>query len=146
MESDSLRPGERLDELLIGNLKIIQQENEICFSLDAVLLAHFATVRPGVAAVDLGAGAGVLGLLLLARGAGRVLGVELNAAMAEMAGRSACLNRLEDRLKIMTADIRRLKDLLPGGHGEIGVRRQSALPASGWRIGQSERWDRPRQA
>ena len=94
-------------------------------------MAHFATVRPGVAAVDLGAGTGVLGLLLLARGAGRVLGVELNAAMAEMAGRSACLNRLEDRLKIMTADIRRLKDLLPGGHEELVVANPPYRPVGG---------------
>ena len=64
------QPGERLDELLIDNLKIIQHEDEFCFSLDAVLLAHFATLRQGMAAVDLGAGTGVLGLLLIARGAG----------------------------------------------------------------------------
>jgi len=121
MANDSLRPGERLDDLLINNLKIIQHEEEFCFSLDAVLLAHFATVRPGVSVVDLGSGTGVLGLLLLARGAGTVTGVEINAAMADMAGRSACLNRLEERLKIINADVRQIEDLFPSGREELVV-------------------------
>ena len=51
MASNCLRPGERLDDLLISNLKIIQHEAEFCFSLDAVLLAFFATVRAGARAV-----------------------------------------------------------------------------------------------
>lgn len=100
MDSDVLRPGERLDDLLINGLKIIQHPAEFCFSLDAVLLAHFASVRPGAAAVDLGAGTGVLGLLLIARGVGSVTGVEINSRMAELARRSARLNALDERLTI----------------------------------------------
>lgn len=121
MASEPLRPGERLDDLLINNFKIIQHENEFCFSLDAILLGHFATVRPGAAAVDLGAGTGVLGLLLISRGAGRVTGIEINAYMAEMAGRSACLNGLEGRLEIIRADVRQIAGLLPDGRAELVV-------------------------
>lgn len=39
-----LGEGERLDGLLLNNLKIIQHKAKFCFSLDAVLFAHFATV------------------------------------------------------------------------------------------------------
>ncbi len=106
MESELLRPGERLDDLLIGGLKIIQRVDGFRFSLDAVLLAHFATVKKGAAAVDLGAGTGVLGLLLAARGAAGVTGVELDAGMAEMARRSIALNGLEARLDVLCADVR----------------------------------------
>lgn len=139
MASDLLRPGERLDDLLINNMKIIQHENEFCFSLDAVLLAHFATVRPGVSAVDLGAGTGVLGLLLLARGAGRVTGVELNAAMADMATRSACLNRLEERLTMVNADVRQLQGLLPGGRQELVVANPPYRPMNGGFVSPNDR-------
>jgi tRNA1Val (adenine37-N6)-methyltransferase len=139
MASDSLRPGERLDDLLINNLKIIQHEKEFRFSLDAVLLAHFATVRPGAAVVDLGAGTGVLGLLLLARGAGRVIGIEINAAMADMAGRSAGLNGLAERLQIINADIRQLEGLLPGGREELVIANPPYRPVSGGFVSPNDR-------
>ena len=121
MASEALRPGERLDDLLIGNLKVIQQAGEFCFSLDAVLLAHFAFLRPGAAAVDLGAGTGALGLLLIARGAGSVTGIEINAATADMAQRSALLNGLAERLTIVRGDVRDVPQLLPGGQWELVV-------------------------
>jgi tRNA1Val (adenine37-N6)-methyltransferase len=131
MASDLLRPGERLDDLLISNLKIIQHEKEFCYSLDAILLAHFATIRPGVSAVDLGAGTGVLGLLLLARGAGSVTGVEINPAMADMAGRSARLNGLEERLKIFRADVRQVAELFPSGREELVIANPPYRPIGG---------------
>ncbi|MDR7866101.1 MAG: tRNA1(Val) (adenine(37)-N6)-methyltransferase [Sporomusaceae bacterium] len=111
MANELLRPGERLDDLLIGELKIIQQAGQFRFSLDAVLLAHFATVKRGAAAVDLGAGTGVLGLLLAARGAKRVTGVEINPDMVDMANRSIAVNSLGDRLAVVWADVR----AIPGG-------------------------------
>ncbi|MDR3559892.1 MAG: methyltransferase [Negativicutes bacterium] len=131
MESDWLRCGERLDDLLIGNLKIIQNEQEFCFSLDAVLLAHFATVRPGVTAVDLGAGTGVLGLLLLARGAGSVTGVEINPALADMAGRSAGFNGLAERLHFICADIRQINTYFCGGREELVIANPPYRPVGG---------------
>ncbi len=111
MANELLRPGERLDDLLIGELKIIQQAGQFRFSLDAVLLAHFATVKRGAAAVDLGAGTGVLGLLLAERGAKRVTGVEINPDMVDMASRSIDVNGLGDRLAMVCADVR----AIPGG-------------------------------
>ena len=110
-----LLPGERLDDLIIGGRKIIQREDQFCFSLDAVLLAHFASVKAGTAAVDLGAGTGVLGLLLQARGAKEVTGVEINSQMAEMANRSVRLNGLEEVLRTLCGDFRQIGQLLPGG-------------------------------
>ena len=50
-----LNPGERLDDLLIHNLKIIQHPDEFCFSLDAILLAHFVAAPVRSRVVDLGA-------------------------------------------------------------------------------------------
>ncbi|HWQ60837.1 MAG TPA: tRNA1(Val) (adenine(37)-N6)-methyltransferase [Negativicutes bacterium] len=110
MAAEFLRPGERLDDLLIGGLKIIQRADQFRFSLDAVLLAHFATVKKAAAAVDLGAGTGVLGLLLAARGAKSVTGVEMNPELADMARRSIGVNGLDDRLAVLCADVRSIKD------------------------------------
>lgn len=131
MASEILRPGERLDDLLIKNLKIIQHEREFCFSLDAVLLAHFATVRSGATVIDLGAGTGVLGLLLLARGAGAVTGVELNPYMADMANRSISVNGLAEQAKIINADIRDVAALLPSGETDLIISNPPYRPTGG---------------
>ena len=116
-----LLPGERLDDLMIHGLKIIQQENEFCFSLDAVLLSHFAFVRQGVSVVDLGAGTGVIGFLLIARGAGQVVGLEISPAMAQMAARSVALNGVTEQMSVIAGDFRQIDRLLPGGTAELVV-------------------------
>lgn len=121
MQTELLLPGERLDDLMIDNLKIIQHGQDFCFSLDAVLLAHFATLRPGGSVVDLGTGTGVIALLLAARGAGQAVGLELDARAAGMAERSIRLNRLTDRIQVLQSDFRQLKGLLPSGVWELVV-------------------------
>ena len=113
MENTYLQPGERLDDLLIQGLKIVQHEKEFCFTLDAVLLAHFAFIKTGAAASDLGCGTGAVSLLLLSRGVKRVTGVEIRPELVDMANRSARLNGLADRFSVLQADFRNLKSLLP---------------------------------
>lgn len=105
---------ERIDDLVIGGLKIIQHPEEFCFSLDAVLLAHFATIVPGCEAVDLGMGTGAVSFLLAARGA-KMTGVELNPRLADMADRSIALNRLENTVRVLCRDLRLLRGCLPAG-------------------------------
>lgn len=116
-----LQPGEEIDELLIQNLKIIQHKREFRFTLDAVLLAHFAFLSKEAKVVDLGAGTGVLGLLLLARGAAKVTGVELNPYMADMARRTSQMNGLAGRLEMIEGDFRQIKKFLPAGDSDLVI-------------------------
>ena len=57
MESD-IRPGERLDDLQLNGLELIQDPEKFCFGVDAVLLSDFVKVRPGENVLDLGTGNG----------------------------------------------------------------------------------------
>lgn len=139
-----LKPGERVDDLIINKLKLIQHPEEFCFSLDAVLLAHFASVRPNSNVADLGTGTGVVGLLLLALGAKTVTGIELNAVMADMAARSAQLNNLTDRLRIINGDLRQVQELLPGGGFELVVANPPYRPVGGGYINPNDRVARAR--
>jgi len=113
--------GERIDDLVIGQLKVIQNESEFCFSLDAILLSHFATVKPHTIAVDLGTGTGVIAFLLAARGVSHVTGLEISLSMAAMAKRSVMLNRLEDKVEIIQGDLCKIKELLPAGQYDLVV-------------------------
>ena len=135
MDNESLLPGERVDDLLINGLKIIQHGQEFRFSLDSVLLAQFATVRPGDKAVDLGAGTGVLGLLLTTRGVAAACGVEINPRMAQMAERSIRLNQLEERVSVVCGDVRELKkEMLPQGQWDLVVTNPPYRPLGGGKI------------
>lgn len=135
----TLKSGERIDDLIINGLKLIQHPDQFCFSLDAVLLAHFASVRPGSTVVDLGTGTGVIGLLLLARGAGTVTGLEINSDMADMARRSARLNGLEDKFTILNGDLRQVKEYMPNGSIELIVSNPPYRPVGGGYINPNDK-------
>ena len=85
------------------------------------MLAHFATVKPGVQAVDLGTGTGAIAFLLAMRGAGCVNALEFNPRLAEMAARSSRLNGIEDKVRVLEADYRKLKNVLPAGETQLVV-------------------------
>ncbi|WP_238162460.1 tRNA1(Val) (adenine(37)-N6)-methyltransferase [Cohnella sp. AR92] len=101
-----LRPGERLDDLLTYELKIIQSQEVFSFSLDAVLLARFATVPPRGRVLDLCTGNGVIPILLSTRTSAQIEGVEIQPRLADMAERSVALNGLADRIRIRLGDLK----------------------------------------
>lgn len=122
---------ERVDDLLIGELRVIQHEQEFCFSLDAILLSHFVTVKPGIKAVDLGTGTGVIALLLAARGAEHVTGLELSQTMADMATRSVLLNQLNEQVEIIQGDLCKIKHILPSEGYDLVVSNPPYRPVGG---------------
>jgi len=99
-------PDERLDDLQNG-LHILQKPGAFRFGMDAVLLAHFARLRPRDRVADLGTGTGILPLLLsLAEPKASFAGWEWQTDMADMARRSVTLNGLENRIEIIADDFR----------------------------------------
>ncbi|HEX9920764.1 MAG TPA: methyltransferase domain-containing protein [Candidatus Methylomirabilis sp.] len=102
-----LRPGEVLEELLGSGYRIIQSRRGYRYSLDSVLLAHFASFLPGRSALELGMGNGAASLLLARRrGEVKILGLELQEDLASQAQRSVVLNGLEGRVSVLVADWR----------------------------------------
>lgn len=106
-EASLIKPGERLDDLQLDGLKLIQDPGKFCFGVDAVFLSDFARVKPGETVLDMGTGNGVIPILLAAKTRGeKFTGLEIQAKTAEMARRSVRLNHLEDRIEIVTGDIK----------------------------------------
>ncbi|EGQ23202.1 MULTISPECIES: tRNA1(Val) (adenine(37)-N6)-methyltransferase [Sporosarcina] len=102
----NLQDDERLDYLLAEDLRIIQSPSVFSFSLDAVLLARFAYVpiRSGKV-VDLCTGNGAIPLFLSARTKARIVGVELQERLADMAKRSVAHNGLDEQLSILQDNV-----------------------------------------
>ncbi len=106
-EKDCLKPGERVDDLNRNNYKIIQNTKKFCFGMDAVLLSGFAKVHPEERVLDLGTGTGIIPILLEAKTEGKhFTGLEIQEESADMARRSVALNGLEDKIDIVTGDIK----------------------------------------
>ena len=67
----------------------------------------FAVVKPGEKALDLGTGTGIIPILLEAKTEGRhFTGLEIQEESADMARRSVKYNHLEEKVEIVTGDIK----------------------------------------
>ena len=106
-ENNLVKPGERIDDLQRNGYRIIQDPERFCFGMDAVLLAGFAKEARGERLLDIGTGTGILPLLMEARTQiPHLFGIEIQEESAEMARRSVKLNALEEKIEIITGDIK----------------------------------------
>ena len=98
-----LNEGERLDDLMRSGRVIIQNENEFCFSMDSVLIAHFPRFKKNARVIDLGTGTGVIPLLI-ADNVKKIFAIELNPRMADLAKRNVELNGLTKKIFVVEGD------------------------------------------
>lgn len=89
-----LNAGERLDDLQFNGLMLIQRADAYCFTSDAVLLANSVAAGAGDKVADLGAGSGIISVIIAAKRGASVTAVEFQPWAAELARRNAELNKL----------------------------------------------------
>ncbi|MGC8984343.1 MAG: tRNA1(Val) (adenine(37)-N6)-methyltransferase [Thermosulfidibacteraceae bacterium] len=107
-----LLENEELTYLRAWDLNVIQKKNGYRFSLDSLLLAGLADLRGFKRVIDLGAGSGVLSLIIAKRFSGvRITAVEVQDEFVDMMRRSVILNGLDDRISAMKASFGELKNL-----------------------------------
>ena len=130
-----VREDEKLDELFDGRIRIIQKKAGYRFSLDAILLAHFAARIPAASIIDLGTGSGIVPLILARKSASaKITGVEVQPGLADMAQRTIELNGLGGRVTIERADIRELAAVFPSSSFDLVVSNPPYYPLDNGRI------------
>jgi len=105
-----LKENERIDDLQINNLKIIQNTDGFCFGIDSVILSEFAKdIKKDSKVIDLGTGTGIISFLLIAKtNLKHITGIEVQNEVADMAKRSIKLNNLENKFEIINCDIKNI--------------------------------------
>ena len=116
----TLREDERLDDLMRSGRVIIQNENEFCFSMDSVLIAHFPKFKKNARIMDLGTGTGVIPLLI-ADEVKEICAVELNPQAAELARRNVELNGLTEKIFVMEGDYRKHREIFKAESFDIVI-------------------------
>jgi len=100
------RDDETLDAFHHGRVRVLQKKKGYRFSVDAPLLADFVRTQAGDEALEIGAGSGIISLLLGARPFRRVTALEIQPELADLARRNVALNGLESRIEVVEADFR----------------------------------------
>ena len=102
-----LMSDEGIDHFMDGRLKLIQSNNGYRFSIDAIFLAQFVTIKPNDIVLELGTGCGIILLaLLLTKPVAHTFGLEIQDELASQAARNVCLNGFEDKMDIIQGDIK----------------------------------------
>ncbi|MEE1341904.1 MAG: tRNA1(Val) (adenine(37)-N6)-methyltransferase [Lachnospiraceae bacterium] len=122
---------ERIDDLHINGYQIIQNNEDFCFGIDAVLLSDFVKAKKGAKVIDLGTGTGIIPILLSAKTkAEHIYGLEIQEKSVNMARRSVQLNHLEDKIEILAGDIKEAATLMGAASFDVVVSNPPYMIAS----------------
>lgn len=100
------------DLLSYDNLKIIQNTEWFNFSLDSVLLSHFVSVNKSNKIIDFCTGNAPIPLMLSRRCNAKIIGVEIQREIYQLAIKTIKINNLEKRIQIINDDIKNLINLI----------------------------------
>ena len=111
---------ESIDDLQLKNLKIIQKKYGFKFGIDAVLLSHFANVKNKFEVIDLCTGTGIVPFLLMGKyNPKRLVGIEIQEEMVDMANRSSKYNNLDDKINFLNVDLKDISKIKELGRFDV---------------------------
>lgn len=121
------------------DIRLIQNTRGLAYGTDAYLLYAYVRPKSGGIGVELGAGSGVISLLLLSKGKlSLVHAAEIQECYADMMRRNAVINRLEERLIVHWRDIREMASSDIGGTADVVFTNPPYMKADS---GKSSRYD-----
>jgi len=97
--------GERIEDLQCNGLKIIQNKNLYKFTSDSVILANFVKTKRDDIVVEIGAGCGVISILVQAKNKlKKISAFEIQESMQTLCEKNIALNNLEEKVEIVKDD------------------------------------------
>jgi tRNA1(Val) A37 N6-methylase TrmN6 len=112
MVSIYIKNDETLDDLQLKGIRLIQKKEAFRFGVDAVLLANYTKIKKGFKVIDLCSGTGIIPFILAGKtNADKITGIEIQEEMVDMAGRTAGINNLQDKVGFLNLDLKNLAEL-----------------------------------
>ncbi|MCT6893667.1 MAG: tRNA1(Val) (adenine(37)-N6)-methyltransferase [Bombilactobacillus mellifer] len=103
----NLKKNERIDYIFNQSLPIIQSKDVFSFSLDAIILAYYTKISPqSKVVVDLGSGNGAVATFLLRKTKAKIIEIELQKQLVDMARRTRELNHAQKQITILNIDLK----------------------------------------
>ncbi|MDL2268548.1 methyltransferase [Desulfosarcina sp. OttesenSCG-928-A07] len=100
---------ETRDAFFNGRIFFTQPKDGYRFSIDAVILSHLSRPAPDARVLDLGTGCGVIPIMMAFRQTDlRLVGVEIQPALAGFARQNVAENKMADRIRILEKDMTEL--------------------------------------
>jgi tRNA1Val (adenine37-N6)-methyltransferase len=110
------------DTFFNGKIRITQDRTGYRFSIDAVVLAYHTVPHPGEKVLDLGTGCGIIPLILAYRQPQiAIYGVEVQKELSELAVSNVRENQLEDRITVLSADMKLIDPSMTAGPVDMVV-------------------------
>lgn len=95
------------DVLNYDNLKIYQNDEWFCFSLDSVILANFPKIRYSVNRIaELGTGNAIVPLILSKRTKAFIDAIEIQSDLADLANKNVKYNELGHQIEVINIDMK----------------------------------------
>jgi tRNA1Val (adenine37-N6)-methyltransferase len=114
-------PDETLDRLFNDTLTIVQKKEGYRFSVDAILLANFVTIKKNERILDIGSGCGIIPIYMSVLGIiNPIVGMEIQDSLFEVSLKNRALNRCE-HVQFLRGDINREWKSLKGQQFQVIV-------------------------
>ena len=113
---------ERIDDLNLNGKKIVQDTDLFLFGMDSVILANMIkNTSDKTVIVDLGTGSAVMPVIISQKAkVSKIIGVELQEKMYNLAVKNVKLNNLEDKICVLKEDLKNIKNITNCISKEIG--------------------------
>ncbi len=99
------------DTFFNGKLHVAQPLSGYRYSIDAVILSHFASPLTGHRVLDLGTGCGIIPMILAFRNPEvKIIAVEIQSELAQIAAMNIVQNHMEDKVKVHCMDMKTIDD------------------------------------
>ena len=98
---------DRLEDLGCNGLKIFQNKELYTFTSDSVILANFVKTKPSDVAVEIGAGCGVVSILVQAKNKiKKIFAFEIQQKMQEICKKNLNFNNLNEKIELICEDVK----------------------------------------
>lgn len=120
MADIQLSKGDRLEDLQYKGLKILQNEKLYTFTSDSVVLANFIKGKEKDVAVEIGAGCGVISILVHAKtNINKIFAFEIQKEMANICEKNLKLNDFNKEITLINDDIKNYEKYISKASADI---------------------------